>query len=349
MKKVNEYIYIFMSHSGDDFDKVRLVRNYLEEKSLRPLLFHLKCLTDPDEILNLIKREIDVRPRFILCDSENARGSEWVQKEMHYIQGLNPKRSYLIIDLSLPLEAIKPQLDEYVNQMNVFISYPRTEHHLFMHIRHRLEKYGLYVLPDFECGKNYSMAVEKGIEHAANNGYFVFLDTEEYHYSPYASHEFKKADELKANTILITLTNEANECCSHDPSLGRYPHINLGMVSPEEKADQVANTILEKVFPIGSLITFADNFRTGQLGEKDEAEANVLYRFLIEKSYDSENPVADVFRGKCYEFGWGVPIDLHRALNDYTYALHNCGRSIKIGDMWLEDYVKKLHDKTHNH
>ena len=121
------------------------------------------------------------------------------------------------------------------------------------------------------------------------------------------------------------------------------------MVSPEEKADQVANTILEKVFPIGSLITFADNFRTGQLGEKDEAEANVLYRFLIEKSYDSENPVADVFRGKCYEFGWGVPIDLHRALNDYTYALHNCGRSIKIGDMWLEDYVKKLHDKTHNH
>ena len=121
------------------------------------------------------------------------------------------------------------------------------------------------------------------------------------------------------------------------------------MVSPEDKADQVANTILEKVFPIGSLITFADNFRTGQLGEKDEAEANVLYRFLIEKSYDSENPAADVFRGKCYEFGWGVPIDLHRALNDYTYALHNCGRSIKIGDMWLEDYVKKLHDKTHNH
>ena len=349
MKKINEYVYIFMSHSGDDFEKVRIIRNYLEEKSLRPLLFHLKCLTDPNEILNLIKREIDVRPRFILCDSENARSSEWVQKEMDYIQKLEPKRSYLIIDLSLPMESITPQLDEYVNQMNVFISYPRTEHSMFTHVSKRLTKYGIHILPDFEGGNDFKMTVDKGIEHAANNGYFVFLDTEEYHYSPYAGYEFKKADELNANTILIALTNEADRCCSNDPSLGRYRHIGLGHIPIEHKADEVTNTILGKIFPIGSLITFADNFRTGQFGEEDENEANLLYRFLIEKSYDSDNPAADVFRGKCYEFGWGVPIDLHRAINEYTYALHNCGKAIKINGIWLDEYVKILHEKIHAH
>ena len=74
-------IWIFLSHSSEDFDKVRKIRNYLEEKSYRPLMFYLKCLESDEEIYDLITREIDVRTRFILCDSENARGSKWVKKE----------------------------------------------------------------------------------------------------------------------------------------------------------------------------------------------------------------------------------------------------------------------------
>ena len=81
----NKEIWIFLSHSSADFDKVRLIRNYLEEKSFRPLMFYLKCLDSDEETYNLITREIDVRTRFILCDSENARASEWVKREMDYI------------------------------------------------------------------------------------------------------------------------------------------------------------------------------------------------------------------------------------------------------------------------
>ena len=47
-------IWIFLSHSNKDFAKVRLIRNYLEEHSLRPLMFYLKCVfynRQPDLII----------------------------------------------------------------------------------------------------------------------------------------------------------------------------------------------------------------------------------------------------------------------------------------------------------
>lgn len=73
----NNEIWVFLSHSNKDYEKVRQVRNMLEEQSLRPQMFFLHCLNDDDEIDLLIKREIDCRTRFILCDSENARKSHW--------------------------------------------------------------------------------------------------------------------------------------------------------------------------------------------------------------------------------------------------------------------------------
>ena len=143
-------IWIFLSHSSEDFNKVRKIRNYLEEKSYRPLMFYLKCLESDEEIYDLITREIDVRTRFILCDSENARCSDWVKKEMDYISNQNPQRSFLRIDLSQADDVIHRQLDSYVNQMNIYISCTRNLNDLFREIRLRLNKYDLNVLPDLD-------------------------------------------------------------------------------------------------------------------------------------------------------------------------------------------------------
>ena len=80
-------IWVFLSHSSKDYDKVCLVRNELEKYNFRPLMFFLKCLDDDKynkEVENLIFREIDSRSRFILCNSSNAQNSEWVKKEVEY-------------------------------------------------------------------------------------------------------------------------------------------------------------------------------------------------------------------------------------------------------------------------
>lgn len=158
-------IWIFLSHSSEDFDKVRLIRNYLEEKSFRPLMFYLKCLDSEEEIYDLIKREIDARTRFVLCDSKNAQASEWVKKEMDYIRLQDPPRSYCKIDLAEPEDSIHKQLDSYINQTNIFLSYSRADSHLAKLVYDRLSKYELNTMAVFAMlipDDNYASTISKG-------------------------------------------------------------------------------------------------------------------------------------------------------------------------------------------
>ena len=48
--KEDNGIWVFLSHSNKDFDKVRVVRNFLEEQNYKPIMFFLKALNDDDEI-----------------------------------------------------------------------------------------------------------------------------------------------------------------------------------------------------------------------------------------------------------------------------------------------------------
>ena len=61
--------YIFISHSHNDIEKVRKIRNLLEKDGFEPLCFYLKCLSNANEIEDLIKREIDAREWFIFVNS----------------------------------------------------------------------------------------------------------------------------------------------------------------------------------------------------------------------------------------------------------------------------------------
>jgi hypothetical protein len=82
--------------------------------------------------------------------------------------------------------------------------------------------------------------------------------------------KFKIADKLGANVMLFALDKESNEMCFHDCSLGKCRHIDVSKYNNEDKADAIANRILERILPIGGLVTFAENFRSGRLGAKDE-------------------------------------------------------------------------------
>ena len=84
--------YIFLSHSHEDIEKVREIRNSLEQDGFEPLCFYLKCLSDDSEIEDLIKREIDAREWFVFVNSENSRKSKWVTLEREYILRTNRKK-----------------------------------------------------------------------------------------------------------------------------------------------------------------------------------------------------------------------------------------------------------------
>ena len=83
--------WIFISHSNKDLEQVRRLRNEIESLGGEPLLFFLKCVSDHDELDGLLKREIDARQYFILCDSAHTRSSRWVQEEVSHVRTLQGK------------------------------------------------------------------------------------------------------------------------------------------------------------------------------------------------------------------------------------------------------------------
>lgn len=118
--------WIFLSHSSEDIEKVRIIRNEFERYTHNPLAFHLRCLSDetPEkkkELDDLIKREIDCREWFVFCESPAAARSDYVKMEKNYIREQN-KANVWSIDLSLSEEEIRRCVKKICGQLTVFIS-----------------------------------------------------------------------------------------------------------------------------------------------------------------------------------------------------------------------------------
>jgi hypothetical protein len=111
--------YVFISHSHQDIQKVRQIRNAMEEAGFEPLCFYLKCLSDEDEIEGLIKREIDAREWFVYIDSPNSRASAWVAKERKYIESCGDKQ-IITIDLETN-QSMQEVSDKLIRRLRVCI------------------------------------------------------------------------------------------------------------------------------------------------------------------------------------------------------------------------------------
>jgi hypothetical protein len=84
----------------------------------------LKCLNDDSEIDDLIRREIEARQFFLLCDSPNSRDSNWVQQEVRLIKEL-PGTVSLTVDLAGPWQDQLGAIDELSRRATVYLSYSR--------------------------------------------------------------------------------------------------------------------------------------------------------------------------------------------------------------------------------
>ncbi len=90
--------YFFLSHFSKDLEKVRKIRNLIENENGNPILFYLKCLDgdnpsgkDKEQLKGLISREILARKKFILCKSkytEPPLSSEWIEWEKAEVREL---------------------------------------------------------------------------------------------------------------------------------------------------------------------------------------------------------------------------------------------------------------------
>lgn len=292
----NNEIWVFLSHSNRDYEKVRQVRNMLEEQSLRPLMFFLHCLNDNEEIDSLIKREIDCRTRFILCDSENARKSHWVQKEVEYIKSQN--RICETIDLSKSLEEIKVTLQDFINKTKIFISYNREEYELAEMVYNRLSIYDFSVYIDraWDFKSSYNQNYKDAVDFLENsvaksNGYVVAIVNERVLNSNSCSrHELIKALRDNKSTgkdsfnIIPFVTKEfIVEQLVKDNELKALVSCGIQYLEGndrEKQCEEIVQRAVTQLMTLGSIKVLADNLMKGTFRKPNPEEANFLYSLL---------------------------------------------------------------------
>ena len=342
-------IWIFLSHSNKDFAKVRLIRNYLEERSCRPLMFYLKCLSNDDEIDDLIKREIDCRTRFIICDSENSKASKWVQSEVKYIK--SQQRSYETIDLSKSEDEIKAQLDKVVKSTQIFLSYSQNDYELVYAVYSHICKYDIRCFFDAESltSGNYQNQISHAIDLAKDFGFVVFFASK-YSLSAHLVVSELQYSMKKGAKILILLLDEyakvhykelfpqAQDIPENDLIDRDQNPIKVRDLTNFRTKDELMELAIEKIvlrtFGPWSPYTMANNMLEGIDCPKDEEEANRLFRisYRMNDALDTIGyPGGTLFVARCMANGYGTKKDLDGALSYYGdyVRISGCSEDLK--------------------
>lgn len=122
--------YFFLSHSSKDIEKVRKIRNLIENENGNPILFYLKCLDgdnptgkDEEQLKDLISREILARKKFILCKSKNTEpplSSKWIEWEKDEVKKLQR-------DAEIQVHEVDIEKDEdYLQNVNNIVRKQRS-------------------------------------------------------------------------------------------------------------------------------------------------------------------------------------------------------------------------------
>ncbi len=193
--------WIFVSHSHHDQEKVRKIRNYLEDRGHNPLLFFLKCLDDDDARLpKLIRDEIRSRNWFVLCDSPNAKASKYVPEEIALVESLDGK-SKETIDLTQDLESQLYKLDRLLKRATVFLSYARADEKIAKRIQIALEKhdYSVWCNLSIPSGSDWRAEVRSAIDEAVKSGFVLILMSRASLSSQWCRHETEYALHIAAH------------------------------------------------------------------------------------------------------------------------------------------------------
>lgn len=249
--KKTEGGYIFISHSHKDIEKVRKIRNQLEEDGFEPLCFYLKCLDDANEIEDLIKREIDAREWFLFVNSPNSQTSKWVTLERQYITKTNKKK---ILSINLEDEkSINATIQKIRNNLRVFISYSAKDEMLARKIKKRFEKkdYQVFFAPDsIPANSRYIDVITDAIVEASQTGCVVVLVTENSMGSSWVENEIAVALSQGGN-ILPIIVGDINFDLNN-PIWYQLAHYN-GVLLP---SNPTIDMIDKRIDRIGQMIAY---------------------------------------------------------------------------------------------
>ena len=234
--------YVFISHAHKDIHEIRRIRNKLEEEGLDPICFYLRCLSDHDEIIDLIKREIDAREWFLLVDSENARKSNWVKTEVDYIKSKNPDK---LVKISLDEEEkINLTLSRLANSMRVFLSYSVKDKDIAGRLYDACVKrdFKVFDYSNIKAGTNYAEVITGEIVETSKRGCFVSILSSNSIDSDYCAKELVFAVQHKAK-VLPVLIDDVELPSAKRFLLAGIQVLHLSTPITDDQIDMVVNEI----------------------------------------------------------------------------------------------------------
>ncbi len=234
--------YIFLSHSHADIDKVRKLRNMLEESGFEPLCFYLKCLNDDSEIEDLIKREIDAREWFVFANSENSRKSKWVTLEREYINKTNSKK-ILVVNIDDEAE-INDTVDKIKHNLRVFLSYSHRDRVLAEKIKRKLDQkdYLVFWDEDLSVGDNWGEKITANIQKACQDGCVIAIITENSISSAWVMNEIMFAIE-KGGNVLPIIVGDIELPTKLKFLFSNIQYIYMSATPTEEEINIIVNTV----------------------------------------------------------------------------------------------------------
>ena len=217
--------YFFVSHSHRDIEKVRIVRNIIEETFFyEPILFFLKCLSDNTELTDLLKREINERIWFIYCKSENAEKSKYVQFEREYIKKLiSAGKKIHVVEVDIDkydvwdekcANYIRSQIEYKIRKTQLFLSYSKHDsfvaNTLYTALKER--SFSLFNANEITAGEFFKEEIESQIKSSSyKNGAILLLVTKDYLKSEYVVSESEYAYSQGACIIPVVLVSNKQE------------------------------------------------------------------------------------------------------------------------------------------
>lgn len=245
MARISERTWIFVSHSSEDLEAVRQVRNYLEAKDASPLLFHLLSLKHEEEFWPIIERKILERDFFLLCDSEGATRSEWVQRERAAVEraaAQKPKRRWNIRvdgpDLDLA------SLDAFISSTRVFPSFTHRDRDQVWPYLAALQSRGFEVFNELEELKpatDFASEIMKAMADAAARGFILFFITSNSLKSRWVEQEIDYAIKHRARLVPVLIDRSVNTAAV-PPTLQAY-RIFDATISPHSAPDELASLL----------------------------------------------------------------------------------------------------------
>jgi len=199
--------WIFLSHSNKDFEKVREIRNELEKRGHKPIMFYLKCLENDDAMLpDLLRREIAAREWFILCDSPNAQASQYVRDEVELIKSMEGK-AFEVVDLSKELQTELHKLIRITKRATVFLSYSHADISAATRIQQALIKHDYRVWFDVDLlpGSDWASETRTALDEAAKHGFVLLLLSHSLLNSAHCQREIEHALSMMGNIVPIAI------------------------------------------------------------------------------------------------------------------------------------------------